>query len=134
MTCSEATERIEAILDGTLPPSERAEIEAHLAGCPACAAELARSRAAVELTRASVLAASEGSHSHSESEALVQKALGNLMRGRTTLVIAHRLSTVMGADRIVVMEGGRVVDLGTHHELLERGGTYKRLYDLQFQV
>ena len=70
----------------------------------------------------------------SESEALVQKALGNLMRGRTTLVIAHRLSTVMGADRIVVMEGGRIVDLGTHQELLERGGTYKRLYDLQFQV
>jgi subfamily B ATP-binding cassette protein MsbA len=70
----------------------------------------------------------------SESEALVQKALGNLMRGRTTLVIAHRLSTVMGADRIVVMEGGRVVDLGPHQALLERGGTYKRLYDLQFQV
>ena len=70
----------------------------------------------------------------SESEALVQKALGNLMRGRTTLVIAHRLSTVMGADRIVVMEGGRVVDQGTHQELIERGGTYKRLYDLQFQV
>jgi ATP-binding cassette, subfamily B, bacterial MsbA len=70
----------------------------------------------------------------SESEALVQKALGNLMRGRTTLVIAHRLSTVMGADRIVVMEGGRIVDQGTHQELLERGGVYKRLYDLQFQV
>jgi len=72
VTCPEATERIEAILDGTLPPSERAQIDAHLAGCPACAAELARSRAAVELTRASVLAASEGSHSHGESEALVQ--------------------------------------------------------------
>jgi subfamily B ATP-binding cassette protein MsbA len=70
----------------------------------------------------------------SESEALVQKALGNLMRGRTTLVIAHRLSTIVNADRIVVMEGGRVVDQGTHHELLERGGIYKRLYDLQFQV
>ena len=69
-----------------------------------------------------------------ESEALVQKALGNLMRGRTTLVIAHRLSTVMGADRIVVMEGGRIVEQGTHQELLERGGVYKRLYDLQFQV
>src|SRR6185503_9227600 len=70
----------------------------------------------------------------SESEALVQKALGNLMRGRTTLVIAHRLSTVMNADRIVVMDGGRIVDQGTHQELLERGGVYKRLYDLQFQT
>ena len=70
----------------------------------------------------------------SESESLVQKALGNLMRGRTTLVIAHRLSTVMGADRIVVVEGGRIVDQGSHQELLERGGVYKRLYDLQFQI
>jgi subfamily B ATP-binding cassette protein MsbA len=70
----------------------------------------------------------------SESESLVQKALGNLMRGRTTLVIAHRLSTVMGADRIIVMEGGRIVDQGTHQELIDRGGIYKRLYDLQFQV
>ncbi|MBZ0114348.1 MAG: ABC transporter ATP-binding protein/permease [Thermoanaerobaculia bacterium] len=69
----------------------------------------------------------------SESEALVQKALGNLMRQRTTLVIAHRLSTVVNADRIVVMEGGRIVDQGKHQELLSRGGTYKRLYDLQFE-
>jgi subfamily B ATP-binding cassette protein MsbA len=69
----------------------------------------------------------------SESEALVQKALGNLMRQRTTLVIAHRLSTVVNADRIVVMEGGRIVDQGKHQELLARGGTYKRLYDLQFE-
>jgi ATP-binding cassette, subfamily B, bacterial MsbA len=69
----------------------------------------------------------------SESEALVQKALGNLMRGRTTLVIAHRLSTVVRADRIVVMERGRIVEVGAHQQLLERGGVYKRLYDLQFQ-
>jgi subfamily B ATP-binding cassette protein MsbA len=70
----------------------------------------------------------------SESEALVQKALGNLMRDRTTLVIAHRLSTVVNADRIVVLEEGAIVDQGTHQELLARGGIYRRLYDLQFEL
>ncbi len=73
------------------------------------------------------------SHLDTESEALVQKALYNLMQGRTTLVIAHRLSTVMRADRIVVMEAGRIVEQGAHSELLALGGVYKRLYDLQFQ-
>jgi subfamily B ATP-binding cassette protein MsbA len=70
----------------------------------------------------------------SESESLVQKALYNLMQGRTTLVIAHRLSTVMKADRIVVVEAGRIVEAGSHGELLALGGTYKRLYDLQFRA
>ena len=69
-----------------------------------------------------------------ESESLVQKALVNLMQGRTTLVIAHRLSTVMSADTIVVMERGRIVEQGSHAELLGLDGTYKRLYDLQFRV
>jgi len=73
------------------------------------------------------------SHLDSESEALVQKALGNLMEGRTTLVIAHRLATVIRAHRIVVMEAGRIVEEGTHQELLAAGGTYRRLYDLQFK-
>ena len=70
----------------------------------------------------------------SESEALVQKALSNLMTGRTTLVIAHRLSTVMNADRIVVMDGGKIVEQGDHEHLLAVGGLYRRLYDLQFEV
>lgn len=74
------------------------------------------------------------SHLDSESEALVQKALGNLMEDRTTLVIAHRLSTVTRADRIVVMESGRIVEEGSHGELIALGGSYKRLYDLQFRV
>jgi subfamily B ATP-binding cassette protein MsbA len=68
-----------------------------------------------------------------ESEQWVQKALYNLMQGRTTLVIAHRLSTVTRADRIVVIDDGRVVEDGPHQELLARDGLYRRLYDLQFQ-
>jgi subfamily B ATP-binding cassette protein MsbA len=67
-----------------------------------------------------------------ESEAAVQAALANLMQGRTVLVIAHRLSTVRRADKIAVIEHGRITEMGSHDELLERGGTYKRLYDLQF--
>jgi len=67
-----------------------------------------------------------------ESERLVQKALANLMQNKTSIVIAHRLSTVRRADKIVVMERGRIIETGTHSELLARGGTYKRLYELQF--
>ncbi len=68
----------------------------------------------------------------SESEALVQSALQNLMTGRTVLVIAHRLSTVRRADRIVVIENGTIADIGAHEELMKKLGTYRRLYDLQF--
>jgi subfamily B ATP-binding cassette protein MsbA len=68
----------------------------------------------------------------SESEALVQSALHNLMIGRTVFVIAHRLSTVRRADRIVVIENGAIEDVGTHDELMTRLGTYRRLYELQF--
>ena len=68
----------------------------------------------------------------SESEALVQSALHNLMTGRTVLVIAHRLSTVRRADRIVVIENGAIADIGAHEELLQKLGTYRRLYELQF--
>jgi ATP-binding cassette, subfamily B, bacterial MsbA len=68
----------------------------------------------------------------SESERHVQAALETLMQGRTTLVIAHRLSTVEKADRIVVMDQGRIVETGTHRELLARGGTYAKLYQTQF--
>ncbi|HMM39178.1 MAG TPA: ABC transporter transmembrane domain-containing protein [Desulfovibrio sp.] len=67
-----------------------------------------------------------------ESERIVQLALDNLMKGRTSIVIAHRLSTVLSADRIVVMEGGRVLDQGRHEELLGRCDLYARLYHMQF--
>jgi subfamily B ATP-binding cassette protein MsbA len=68
----------------------------------------------------------------SESEALVQAALQNLMVGRTVFVIAHRLSTVRRADRIIVLENGTIADEGSHEDLLTRLGTYRRLYELQF--
>ena len=68
----------------------------------------------------------------SESERLVQEALDTLMRGRTTLVIAHRLSTIERADRIMVLERGRIVESGTHGELIARGGVYEKLYRIQF--
>ncbi|HEX9285363.1 MAG TPA: lipid A export permease/ATP-binding protein MsbA [Nitrospirales bacterium] len=68
-----------------------------------------------------------------ESERMVQMALANLMKGRTTFVIAHRLSTVQRASRIVVLADGRIVEIGRHEDLLAGGGTYQRLYQMQFQ-
>ncbi|MBQ4492361.1 MAG: ABC transporter ATP-binding protein [Deltaproteobacteria bacterium] len=67
-----------------------------------------------------------------ESETVVQKALGNLMRNRTTFVIAHRLSTICGADKIVVIDNGRVVEMGSHAELMAARGFYHKLYEFQF--
>src|SRR5690242_4434876 len=67
-----------------------------------------------------------------QSERLVQQALSNLMQGRTTIVIAHRLTTIHRADKIVVLHHGQVVDAGTHAELMSRGGIYRELYELQF--
>jgi subfamily B ATP-binding cassette protein MsbA len=69
----------------------------------------------------------------SESERVVQMALANLMKNRTTLVIAHRLSTVQNATRILVLDRGRIVESGSHEELLRRGGLYRRLHAMQFQ-
>jgi subfamily B ATP-binding cassette protein MsbA len=68
----------------------------------------------------------------SESEALIQDGLQSLRRGRTTFVIAHRLSTIRSADQILVLEGGEIVERGTHEQLLSRGGRYKQLYDKQY--
>lgn len=72
------------------------------------------------------------SHLDATSEHLIQQALEVLLRGRTSVTIAHRLSTILGADKIVVMDRGRVVDIGTHVELLERGGLYSDLFEQQF--
>jgi len=68
-----------------------------------------------------------------ESESMVQEALNNLVENRTTIVIAHRLSTVKHADRIVLLDRGKICEIGTHEELLAREGMYRRLYDLQFR-
>jgi ABC-type multidrug transport system fused ATPase/permease subunit len=68
----------------------------------------------------------------SRTEAVILDALDRLMVGRTTFVIAHRLSTVLHADRILVLDQGRIVDTGTHEDLLARGGLYRKLYELQF--
>jgi ATP-binding cassette subfamily B protein len=67
-----------------------------------------------------------------QNEALVQAALDDVMAGRTSLVIAHRLATVLEADRIIVLEAGRVVEEGTHASLIEKGGLYAQLARLQF--
>lgn len=72
------------------------------------------------------------SHLDTESELLVQRALANLMAGRTVIVIAHRISTIRRADKIVVMDRGRVCETGTHADLVTRGGVYQRLHKLQF--
>jgi ATP-binding cassette subfamily B protein len=73
------------------------------------------------------------SHLDSESEALIQEALKHVMAGRTSIVIAHRLSTILAADLILVMDRGKIVERGTHNELLEQGGLYAQLHETQFK-
>ena len=68
-----------------------------------------------------------------ESERHIQKSLDSLLKGRTAFVVAHRLSTIVNADRIVVMREGEIVEIGTHEELLEKKGVYEHLYSIQFK-
>ena len=72
-------------------------------------------------------------HLDSQAEALIQQALEVAMQGRTSLVIAHRLSTILAADQILVLDGGQIVERGTHAELLAAGGLYASLYETQFR-
>jgi ATP-binding cassette, subfamily B, bacterial len=73
------------------------------------------------------------SHLDTVSERLVHAAVAELFKGRTTIVIAHRLSTVIAADEIVVLDGGRIVERGTHVQLAANGGLYSRLYETQLR-
>lgn len=68
------------------------------------------------------------------SEAAIQTAIKPLLESRTSLVIAHRLSTIMEADSIVVLDHGRIIEQGRHHELLEKDGLYKEIFDTQFRL
>ena len=67
----------------------------------------------------------------SESEALIQDALEKLMKGRTSIVVAHRLSTIASMDNIVVLEGGKIIEQGTHRQLIKKGGAYDKLWSRQ---
>ncbi len=92
-----------------------------------------RIRARALLKNAPILILDEAtSHLDTESEMLVQTALANLMAGRTVIVIAHRLSTIRRADKIVVLDRGRLCETGTHEELVRGNGVYQRLHELQY--
>jgi len=69
----------------------------------------------------------------SETEALIQEALSRIIKGRTVFVIAHRLSTILHADSILVLDNGKIVERGTHDELVNSGGRYARFYEIQFR-
>ena len=69
----------------------------------------------------------------SETEELIQTAIQKMMAGRTSIVIAHRLSTIQNADKILVLDRGRIVEEGTHQELLKRNGLYSQLYNIQYK-
>ena len=101
---------------------------------PAANASGSRSRGLCQIDPRILILDEATSSVDTETEREIQMALENLIRGRTTLAIAHRLSTLRRADRLVVLQGGRIVEIGNHQELLERPGVYARLHQAQLEV
>lgn len=124
-------------VDGPLPEEKRAfALDPQVAACEAGRGRR-RQRLAIarEILRdPEILILDEATSSlDSETEVLIQQALGTLLQGRTSIVIAHRLSTVVRADVIVVMDDGRIAEIGRHAELLASDGLYENLYRSQFR-
>ncbi len=117
-----------------LPDGYQTEVRERGAGLSAGQKQLLAFARAIAFNPEILLVLDEATSSvDTETEALIQDALAKLMAGRTSIIIAHRLSTIRNVDRIIVLHHGRVVEQGTHDDLLAQAGIYRNLYELQYQ-